>query len=203
MTIPRPDAAPDWDGLLRTGTGPVQQGFLDLVRTTRAYVGYSPELVSGVLQTPAYAAAVLRLVVDFYGIPDDIEAGVAARTARARYIGQEGRTFHILLGEQALHTRLGGPEVMRDQLRRLLDATDLPGLSLGIVPARARLLVHPGGGFSIFDDSRVEVEGYRGGETITDHERLALFRKAFGLLQPSAVYGQAARDLIDAVLATT
>ncbi|MFI5979357.1 DUF5753 domain-containing protein [Streptomyces sp. NPDC051555] len=199
MTTSSPDAAPGWDDLLRTGTGPVQQTFLDLVRATREYLGYSPDMVSGLLQTSAYAAAVLRLVVDFYGTPDDIEAGVAARTARAQYIGQDGRTFHVLLGEQALHTNLG-PEVMRGQLRRLLDATDMPGLSLGIIPVRARLLVHPGGGFSIFDSSRVEVEGYRGAETITDHDRVALFRKAFGLLQASAVYGQAARDLITSAL---
>ncbi|MGW2273178.1 Scr1 family TA system antitoxin-like transcriptional regulator [Streptomyces yangpuensis] len=59
---------------------------------------------------------------------------VAARTARAQYIGQEGRSFHILLGEQALHTEFGGPEVMRGQLHRLLEATDLPGLSLGLIP---------------------------------------------------------------------
>ncbi|WP_431041172.1 Scr1 family TA system antitoxin-like transcriptional regulator [Streptomyces sp. P1-3] len=57
--------------------------------------------------------------------------------ARAQYVGQEDRTFHILLGEQALNTHFGGPEVMRGQLRRLLDAMDLPGLSLGIIPARA------------------------------------------------------------------
>ncbi|MEU8843716.1 Scr1 family TA system antitoxin-like transcriptional regulator [Streptomyces roseus] len=70
---------------------------------------------------------------------------------------QEAWSFHTLLGERALFTHLGGPEVMRDQLRQLLDATDLKGLSLGIIPARTRLFVHPGGGFSIFDDSRVEV----------------------------------------------
>ncbi|MFG2875671.1 hypothetical protein ACGFYU_11810 [Streptomyces sp. NPDC048337] len=57
----------------------------------------------------------LRLVVDFYGTPDDMEAGVAARTARAQYVGQEGRTFHILLGGQALYTNLGGPEVRRSE----------------------------------------------------------------------------------------
>ncbi|WP_431041171.1 hypothetical protein ACQUSR_04220 [Streptomyces sp. P1-3] len=63
--------------------------------------------------------------------------------------------------------------------------------------------VYPEGGFSIFDDHRVEVEGYRGAETIIDQDRVDLFRKAFGLLHPSAVYGQAARDLITAVLATS
>lgn len=192
-----------WDGLLRSGTGPVQQSFLDLVANTRDYVGYHPDIVWGNLQTREYAAAMLRLVVDFLGIPDDIEAGVAARTARAQYIGQEGRTYHVLLGEQALLTNIGGAEVMRGQLRHLLDATHRPGLTLGIIPARARLQVYPGDGFSLFDDRRAEVEGYRGAETITNPERLEVFRKAFGLLQPSALYGQEARDLIEATMAGT
>ncbi|MFF2077461.1 DUF5753 domain-containing protein [Kitasatospora sp. NPDC058162] len=193
----------NWDDLLRQGTGPVQESFLDLVRKTRHYVGYSPNIVWGNLQTPRYAEAMLRLVVDFHGIPDDIGAGVAARTARARFIGQEGRTYHVLLGEQALLTSIGGPEVMRGQLRRLTEALSLPGLTLGIVPARARLLVYPGDGFAIFDDRRVEVEGFRGGETITAPDRLAVFRKAFDRLQPSAVYGTAARDLIENALSGT
>ncbi|MER5345030.1 Scr1 family TA system antitoxin-like transcriptional regulator [Streptomyces mirabilis] len=164
--------------------------------------GYSPDLVSGLLQTSEYAAAVLRLVVDFYGTPDDIEAGVAARTARAQYVGQEDRTFHILLGDEALNTHLGGPEAMRGQLRRLLDAMDLPGLSLGIIPARApRSLSWR----RILDLRRPQGRG-RGiprGRDDPDQDRVDLFRKAFGLLHPSAVYGQAARDLITAVLATS
>jgi hypothetical protein len=109
----------------------------------------------------------------------------------------------VLLGEQALLTNIGGAEVMRGQLRYLLDATHRPGLTLGIIPARARLQVYPGDGFSLFDDHRAEVEGYRGAETITDPERLRIFRKAFGLLQPSALYGQEARDLIEASMPGT
>lgn len=195
--------AESWDSLLRQGTGPVQESFLDLVRETRHYVGYSPTVIWGNLQTPQYAEAMLRLVIDFHGTPDDIQAGVAARTARAQYIGQEGRTYHVLLGEQALLTNIGGSEVMRGQLRRLAEAVELPGLRLGIIPARARLLVYPGDGFSVFDDRRVEVEGFRGGETITDPARVAHFRRAFDRLQPSAVYGPAALDLIEDTLHRT
>ncbi|MEU7019985.1 DUF5753 domain-containing protein [Streptomyces sp. NPDC046203] len=193
----------NWDDLLQQGTGPVQESFLDLVRKTRHYVGYSPDIVWGNLQTPQYAEAMLRLVVDFHGIPDDIQAGAAARTARAQFIGQEGRTYHVLLGYQALLTNIGGPEVMRAQLHRLAEALSLPGLTLGIIPARARLQIYPGDGFSLFDDRRVEVEGFRGGETITDPARLALFRKAFDRLQPSALYGGAARELIETALSGT
>lgn len=83
------------------------------------------------------------------------------------------------------------------------EALSLPGLTLGIVPARARLLVYPGDGFSVFDDRRVEVEGFRGGGTITEPDRLAVFRRAFECLQQSAVYGLAARELIETALSGT
>lgn len=203
MNAPTSPADHGWNDLLQQGTGPVQQSFLDLVKNTRDYVGYHPDVVWGNLQTPQYAEAMLRLVVDFHEIPDDIEAGVAARTARARYVGQDGRTYHVLLGEQALLTNIGGADVMRGQLRRLLEAAALPGLTMGIIPARAPRHIYPGDGFSLFDDRRAEVEGFRGAETITDPVRLQMFRKAFALLQRSAVYGQDALDLINATLAAT
>ncbi|MFB7469933.1 Scr1 family TA system antitoxin-like transcriptional regulator [Kitasatospora sp. NPDC056184] len=113
--------------------------------------------------------------------------------------GTGGRTYHVLLGEQALRTGIDGPAVMGPQLERLLDALSLPGLTLGVIPARARLTVHPGDGFGIFDGTRVEVEGYRGGETITDR-RVDLFRRAFDRLRESAVYGEDARAVIASAL---
>ncbi len=200
----RPDAAsavagPDWSALLQQGTGPIQAAFRSLVEQTTHYRGFSPDLVWGNLQTRAYAEEVLRLVVDLHGIPRDIEAGAAERVARAQYIGTGGRTYHVLLGEQALLTGIGGPEVMRPQLEHLLDTMSWSGLTVGIIPARARLAVYPGDGFGIHDDTRVEVEGYRGGETITDR-RVPLFHRAFDLLQRSAVYGDDARALITSAL---
>ncbi|MFE2726482.1 DUF5753 domain-containing protein [Kitasatospora sp. NPDC059327] len=197
-----PVSAPDWQALLQQGTGPTQAEFRRLVEQTRHYHGFSPDLVWGNLQTREYAREVLRLVVDLHDIPRDIDAGAAERVARAQYLGQGGRTHHVLLGEQALLTGIGGPAVMRPQLARLLEAMDLPGLTLGIIPARARLHVYPGDGFGIFDGARVEVEGYRGGETITD-DRVPLFQRAFDRLKQSAVYFDDARAIITTALQNT
>ncbi|MGW2397187.1 DUF5753 domain-containing protein [Kitasatospora sp. NPDC001664] len=197
-----PVSAPDWQGLLRQGAGPIQAEFRRLVEETTHYHGFSPDLVWGNLQTHAYAREVLRLVADLHDIPRDIDAGAAERVARAQYLGQGGRTYHVLLGEQALLTGIGGPAVMRPQLTHLLEAMSLPGLTLGIVPARARLLVYPGDGFGIFDGARVEVEGYRGGETITD-DRVPIFRRAFDRLKQSAVYFDDARAIITTALQNT
>lgn len=200
MTTPPSSERYTWDEHLREGTGPVQDEFLKLARSTTDSRHYVPDLVWGDLQTEDYARAVLQRVVAFHGIPDDVEAGVARRTARARFIGQEGRTHHTLLGEQAIRTNLGGVDVMRGQLEHLLHALDLSGLKLGIIPARAELDLFPENGFSIYDGKRVEVETLSAGFTLADKDEVALYEKAFTWFERSAVYGQEARDLIEAEL---
>ncbi|MFF4352212.1 DUF5753 domain-containing protein [Streptomyces sp. NPDC001530] len=189
-----------WDRHLEEGTGPVQDQFLELVRRTKDSRHYSPNTVWGNLQTADYARAVFRRVVDFHETPDDVEAGVARRRARAQFLGQGGRTYHSLLGEQALRTNLGGTDVMRGQLRHLLQALDLNGLKLGIIPSRAELALYPAHAFSIFDGRLVMVETFSAGLDITSSEEVAVYEKAFVWLERSAVYGAEARRLIEAEL---
>ncbi|MER5887832.1 DUF5753 domain-containing protein [Streptomyces sp. NPDC001941] len=187
-----------WEELHREGMGPTQEAFLDLVRATTHSRHYCPEVIWGNLQTPDYVRAMLRLVVDFLDTPRDIEAGVAARTARARYIGTGGRTYHVLLGQQALRTNIGGRAVMRAQLDHLLNSFDLEGLRLGIIPDRSERWIYPGNSFSVFDGQRVEVELFGDYPTQTDPGQLASYEKAFSLLARSAVYGVEAEDLVRA-----
>ncbi|MEY9948409.1 DUF5753 domain-containing protein [Kitasatospora sp. GAS1066B] len=200
MSTEPPRAPASTDHLLQQGTGPTQQGFLGLAHESRVQAAYCPALISGALQTPDYARAVLRSVISLHQLPDDVEAGVAARTARAGYLGAGGRTHHVLLGEQALLTTIGEPAVMRAQLLHLLDLLETPGLSVSVIPARARLRVYPGGSFTIYDGIRVEVEGYAGPHTITDPDRVAVFQRAFDLLRDSAHGAPDARQAITAAL---
>ncbi|UNM10854.1 hypothetical protein J4032_04380 [Streptomyces formicae] len=82
----------------------------------------------------------------------------------------------------------------------LLKALDLPGLRLGVIPARAELALFPGHAFSIFDSEQVKVETYASGLNITDKAEIAVYEKAFTLLERSAAYGDDARALIEAEL---
>ncbi|MEV0640179.1 DUF5753 domain-containing protein [Streptomyces sp. NPDC050619] len=199
MTKPR-QPHDKWDELLHAGTGPVQDEFLELVRRTRDSRHYCNNIVWGNLQTADYARAVFQRVIDFHEIPDDVEAGVVRRTARAQFIGQDGRTYHTLLSEQALRTNLGGTGVMRGQLAHLLAALELPGLQLGVIPARAELALYPGHSFSIFDGAQVGVETFSAGLNVTAEDEVAVYEKAFAMLERSAVYGQEARSLIETEL---
>ncbi|WP_228386641.1 Scr1 family TA system antitoxin-like transcriptional regulator, partial [Streptomyces katsurahamanus] len=96
---------------------------------------------------------------------------------------------------QALYTNIGGPEVMRDQIDRILRDIDLPSLTLGIVPASARVNMHPVDAFNIHGDE-VHVELVSSGVTVTQPDEVALYRKAFDRMREAALYGDAAKELL-------
>jgi hypothetical protein len=109
--------------------------------------------------------------------------------------------YDVVLGEQALYTNIGGPEVMGEQMERLLRDIDLPSLNLGIVPATAEMSVVPMPGFNMFDGARAHYELVSSGVDITDPAELALHEKAFDAMREAASYGDAVEELIGKALA--
>ncbi|MFE2943676.1 helix-turn-helix domain-containing protein [Streptomyces sp. NPDC059255] len=186
----------EWRRTFQAGAGHANRRSLPLYEKTEVFRIWHPTVVWGTLQTADYAAATFRQVIDFLDIPDDLDSAVAARMERQRYLYSGNRRFVVVLGEQALYTNYGAPEVMRGQLDRLLAVISLPRLSLGIVPSTAPMEIWPGNSFSLFDDRMVIVETFSAEMTITQPREIALYFKAFSLLQRAAVHGQPARRLI-------
>ena len=87
---------------------------------------YEPHFVPGLLQTEDYARGVLRSGAIGQTRPDDIERHVALRMQRQRLLTREDAP--------ALRRQVGGPEVMRAQIDRLLEATKLPNVTLQVDP---------------------------------------------------------------------
>ncbi len=81
---------------------------------------YEPLLVPGILHTAEYAEAVMRRVIEFYEIPDDLDAGVSARMERRQILYRSNHKFHFIVTQQALLTTVGDSSVMIRQLDRLL-----------------------------------------------------------------------------------
>ncbi|UIX33810.1 DUF5753 domain-containing protein [Streptomyces sp. GQFP] len=190
-----------WQQRLSTGTASVQSEVVRLYQQTRHGKAYVPAMIWGTLQTEAYATVILRKVVAFLDIPDDVPAGVAKRMERQQVLYDGEHRYDVILGEQALYTNVGGPEVMRGQLERLLREIDLPSLTLGVLPATADVGMVPTHGFNMYDDSRAHYELVSTGVDITDPAELALHNKAFGLLSDAAYYGDDAKELIEKALA--
>ncbi len=160
---------------------------------------YEPLLIPGLLHTAEYATVVMGRVIDFYQIPDDLDAGLAARMDRQQILYRGDHRFHFIVAHQALLTTVGNTDVMIGQLDRLLAIMSLPRVSLGIIPSHAHYRV-PTNQFILFDNRLVQVETISAELAISQPREIALYAKAFFELTQQAVRGQAARALIAAAL---
>ncbi|MFI6346832.1 helix-turn-helix domain-containing protein [Streptomyces sp. NPDC050560] len=121
------------------------EGAASLVRS------YEPHFVPGLLQTEDYARAVLRSGAVGQTRPEDIERHVALRMQRQELLTREGAPrFWAVLDETALRRPVGGADVMRAQIDRLLESSALPNVTLQVAPFSSG--PHPGtyGPFVLF-----------------------------------------------------
>ncbi|WIM96829.1 helix-turn-helix transcriptional regulator [Actinoplanes oblitus] len=185
----------EWRRRLRTGTRARQEKSQSLESDTQLMRWFEPILVPGLLHTAEYATAVLTRVVQFYEIPDDIEAGVSARMERQQILYRRGHAFHFVMAQQALRTQVGSRDVMIGQLDRLLSVMSMARVRLGILPAEAPYLA-PSNQFIMFDDRLVHVEAVSAELSITQPREIALYARTFALHAGQARYGDQARALI-------
>ncbi|MBT2441380.1 helix-turn-helix domain-containing protein [Streptomyces sp. ISL-36] len=95
---------------------------------------YEPQFVPGLLQTEGYARAILRSGAVGGSDAEEIERHVALRMERQSLLTRDDAPkFWVIMDETVLRRPVGdGPEVMRDQLDRLLEASELPNVTLQI-----------------------------------------------------------------------
>ncbi|MEV0766234.1 DUF5753 domain-containing protein [Nocardia sp. NPDC050435] len=182
------------------GLAPLQASLLDLEATSLLQRSYSPHLVTGLLQTRAYATAVFSTCIDVLEVPDDIEQAVDTRLARQHLLGNPDHQFCFLLSEAALLRTVGSPEVMAEQLTHLtaLIGLALPNVEIGIVGLKAPL-VAPGANFVVRDRS-VDIETVIGITSSIDAVEVALATRTFDRLSQLAVYGDEAFTILQRAL---
>ncbi|MEU7553843.1 helix-turn-helix transcriptional regulator [Streptomyces sp. NPDC044571] len=116
-----------------------------------AYIStFQAQLVDGLLQTEAYARAVLGLRTE-----GDLDAKVAARIERQRVLDREHPPLMwVVMSEAVLHQEIGGPAVMRDQLAHLLALRSREWVQVQILPFEAGAHAGLMGSFNLlrFDD---------------------------------------------------
>jgi transcriptional regulator with XRE-family HTH domain len=95
---------------------------------------YGLAIVPGLLQTPDYARAIVRSGVSAQE-PQIVDERVRVRIARQQLLSSnKAPTFETVLDESVLHRVVGSPAVMVAQLRRLLELSELPHVTIRIVP---------------------------------------------------------------------
>ncbi|MEO3889678.1 DUF5753 domain-containing protein [Nonomuraea sp. B5E05] len=97
---------------------------------------WQPLVVPGLLQTAEYAQALLERESGFDR--EQIETLVAGRLARQKILTRTNPPrYLVVLDEGVLSRPIGGPETMREQLARLVQAAQAPHITIQICPLGA------------------------------------------------------------------
>lgn len=118
-------------------------GYLALEAGATHLASYQPMLVPGLLQTEDYARAVISQMRKDLSAPQ-VESLVTVRIERqnSRLGGETPARFWAILDEAVLRRTVGSVEVMRDQMRKLVEASEQPNVTVQLLPFS--LGAHPG-----------------------------------------------------------
>jgi transcriptional regulator with XRE-family HTH domain len=101
--------------------------------TASTIFNFEPCTVPGLLQTPRYAAEVMRSIVTV--APEQVQARVDARAKRQELLSRRNPPqMHFYLNEAVLRCPVGGPSVMNEQLLHLVFAISRPQTTVRVVP---------------------------------------------------------------------
>ncbi|MFF7552603.1 helix-turn-helix transcriptional regulator [Streptomyces olivaceus] len=204
----RVDAALGTDGLFSRLIGLVLRSQLPTwfqphaeMEANAEYIStYQAQVVYGLLQTEDYARAVLAT-----GMPDDLGGLVGARMERQRILERERPPLAwVVLDEAVLHRPIGGPEVMRRQLARLLEFVDHRWMHVQVLPNEAGAHASLAGSFTAmrFGDNPdvVYTEDLISGHMTANSETIREAALRYARLQAAALSVEDSAELIIRVM---
>ncbi|MGW3954709.1 helix-turn-helix domain-containing protein [Streptomyces sp. NPDC004752] len=164
------------------------------------------QYVPGLLQTPAYARAVVRR-----GLPtapeNEVRRRVELRMRRAELLERpDTPQVWVIIDESVLLRVLGGPEVMREQLEHLLRTAQRPHVTLQIVPLDVTNASAPSipvtylrfGGLDLPDV--VYLEHIRSANFLEDRDETEEYRVALDRLADEALQPRQSVDLLGRIM---
>ncbi|MDG4798828.1 helix-turn-helix transcriptional regulator [Micromonospora sp. WMMD1082] len=125
--------------------------YISFESEARSVRNYESLFVPGLLQTEGYTRAVVTASLPSAS-DEEIQQRVETRAQRQTSITKDDPLkLWAIVDEAVLHREVGGPEVMVDQLRHLLDMTRQPHITFQVLPYKVG--AHPGmhGAFAVMD----------------------------------------------------
>jgi transcriptional regulator with XRE-family HTH domain len=166
---------------------------------------FEPDLVPGLLQTRRYTQALVALFFPRHSTTQRRRL-VEFRLARQQVLRHNGGglTFTAIIGEAALRRRIAPPDVLREQIRFLLDITRDPTASVTIQVAPITMGIRPalGGPFLIMEFADVDelelvyIEGRTGAQYLQNPTDCQSYRREFDELREHALTEADSRSLL-------
>ncbi|MGK5639582.1 helix-turn-helix domain-containing protein [Streptomyces sp. URMC 126] len=170
--------------------------YVEMERQATSLSIFNNQLIPGLLQTEAYARAVLA-----GGRPDSLEDLVAARITRQDVFERETPPHAwFILDEYALTRAYPGRPAMRKQLQHLLTVGGRPRTVIQVVPRDAP--PHPGvnGSFNLlsFDNGTdvLHIDGVVRGRMSADPEEVIAASRSYDLIRAVALSPRESAELI-------
>ncbi len=167
--------------------------YISLETDAESICAWSPLVVPGLLQTAAYARETIAGVTTSR-TPEEVAALTEVRMARQSVLSRPGTALElwVIIHETALHQRFAvRPATMREQLRRLLDVSEMPNVTVQLMPLDST--AHPGvvGGFTLTGfpqpmPSVVLLENLSGATYVEGDDTMP-FAKAFERIRATAL----------------
>jgi transcriptional regulator with XRE-family HTH domain len=179
-------------------------GVMECERTATNITEWSPLLMPGFLQIGDYARAIISR-----GLGENdptVETLVMLRMGRRDvFMRPEPAELETLIAEPVIHGGIGGPKVMRDQLRHLLAMSKLDPITVRLVDIGGEW--HPGhsGPFIFYkfgiQSPVVYLEHYRSGAFLGDEADVTAYESAVDQIRRAAMSPEESADRIADVLA--
>jgi hypothetical protein len=194
VTLARAARARSWWSGYRDVAPPALLQLIEYESAAAAIWQFEEVVIPGILQTEEYARAVLENFYDENRASERVNALVELRTRREELLDRENApNFSFMLDESVVRRLIGGVSVMRRQLRRLIEASELGNVTIEVVPFSAGL--HPGmsGPFEIVefaddpDQKVIFLESPRGDIVSDDPEETARYLEAFRQIKKSSL----------------
>jgi transcriptional regulator with XRE-family HTH domain len=190
----------DYRDVMRPGN------FIGLEAGAAAMLSWEPVLLPGLLQTEDYMRELMRT-----GRPNDSESDLARRVAlrltrQARLHGDRPLELHAMVDESAVRRAIGGRDVMTKQYEHLIEAAQLPNVTLQVLPFTAGAHQFLGGPAALLEFREtthldvVYLEGLAGDLYEEQPPEVARYRKEFDRLSAQALDVRATLKMIESLL---
>ena len=180
--------------------------YVGLEAEARSIRDYGLGIMPGLLQTADYARAIVHAAVPKWG-PEVVEQRVRGRMVRQRLLDSENApNFEAVVDESVLHRVVNSPAVMRAQLERLLELSELPNVTLRVIPYEAGALPAGNNKFILLGfappavSNVVFVEGLTGDLYLEDPRDVEIYTVTFRTLVQLAASPDETREIIAATI---
>ncbi len=209
LTLLRAAGQRGWLQQYRSELPDAYSDYIGFEDEARSISNYESLFIPGLLQTEDYARALLHGTLP-YASSEEIENRVIARMERQTLLDRDNPPrLWAIMDEAAVRRRVGGREIMRDQLARLPEAAARPNVTLQVISFDAGS--HPGmdGAFVVLefpdpaDQSIAYTESAAGGLFLEEDVELRRYMLMFEHLRAAALRPEATLTLLAEIAAGT